>query len=70
MKCYYTGEDCDCGGDMETECPHDVMVHDDLPGLVEELPRGRIYDEGYLASERKFAEMSDQMEPVCPALRH
>lgn len=28
MRCYFTGEECDCGGDLETECPHDVMETD------------------------------------------
>lgn len=28
MKCYFTDEDCDCGGDMETECPHEEAQHE------------------------------------------
>lgn len=37
MRCYFTGEECDCGGEMDTECPHEEMEHDDLEGIDEEL---------------------------------
>lgn len=29
MRCYFTGDECDCGnGDLDDECPHDDMVHE------------------------------------------
>lgn len=54
MKCYFTGEECDCGGHLDTECPHDDMQHDDI-----------LEDEGeseYYATERRLADMSHQLE--------
>lgn len=29
MRCYFTGEECDCDNDMGNECPHDDMAHDE-----------------------------------------
>lgn len=54
MKCYFTGEECDCGGQLDTDCPHDDMVHDDV-----------LEDEGfdeYLATEQRMSECSERLD--------
>lgn len=50
MKCYFTGEECDCGGDTETECPHDDMAHDELD--FEEM----------LEVEHQMSDMSERLD--------
>ena len=58
MRCYFTGEECDCGGDMESECPHDDMAHDDV-----------LEDHGvdeYIAQERRVTEMSERLDQCRP----
>lgn len=57
MRCYYTGEECDCGGDMETECPHDDMTFDDVLDDASDV----------MSVERQFSELSEQLEVrLCP----
>lgn len=53
MKCYYTGEECDCGGELDTECPHDDMRHDD-----EEIDAF----EAMGTVERRMSDLSCQLE--------
>lgn len=56
MKCYFTGEECDCGGHMDTECPHDEMSHDELPGEESDDP------EEFYAVEHQMSDMSERLD--------
>lgn len=57
MRCYFTGEECDCDGDMDTECPHDAMDQDifDDPDEFGEV-------------EAKMADMSERLD-ACQSTR-
>jgi hypothetical protein len=55
MKCYYTGEDCDCGGDLETDCPHDEMPDDFDCETDDDL-------KDFHSVENRFSDMSHQLE--------
>jgi hypothetical protein len=53
MRCYYTGDECDCGNDLDEHCPHDTMEHED------ELEES-FFD--MACSEMRMADMSHQLE--------
>lgn len=69
MKCYITGEDCDCGGDMDDPCPLDDMTDEHSVDEEFEMLRNAADDLDDRFAEFRSIEMSHRLDGDTRELR-